>query len=281
MKIHIETQAGYGTKQGIMPRFYLQMNELCSFIGVEPFVDSIPNKFLTKIIPELTNFYDVHNNLQSKIKEFIDGVEEGKFYKIDADRSTTFLRHNEFAISNLTKDFFIRGKILLVLFFKSDVIIDGNFKLSEYFFCDDKKFETKLLQYSSSSNAKYKPLLNVLRKARLSFLNDFSKTRGDIEHDSFELKRFKISRNEDKVYLNEPTFQNELLSKKIKFYYDSILELIEKLTAYFAGINCEEKNTFLKLYVTTKPDYTNLIYKYRYRIRELPFVNETVRCEYD
>src|ERR1017187_7799746 len=102
MKFHIETQPGYGTKQGIMPRFYMQIKELCSFLFVEPFIDAIPNKFLQKIIPELANLYDIHKDLQSKIKEFIDGVAEGKFFKVDEDGSTTFLRQHEFAISNLT-----------------------------------------------------------------------------------------------------------------------------------------------------------------------------------
>lgn len=52
MKFRIETQPGYGTKQRIMPRFYMQMKELCSYLGVEPFIDAIPNKFLQKIIDE-------------------------------------------------------------------------------------------------------------------------------------------------------------------------------------------------------------------------------------
>lgn len=280
MKFHIETSPGYGTKQGIMPRFYLQLENICKFLNGEPFLENIPSVFFKKIIPELTNFYDVHQKLQTSIQEFLEGVKDGTFYKIDEDGSTTFLRKKEFEISNLTKDFFIRGKILLVLFFKSDIIVDNNFKISDYYFCDDKKFDTKLSQYSTSKNSKYLPLLNVLKNARLSFLNDFSKTRGDIEHEDFELERFKVVHKEKSATLIEPNFQNEILSKRIAYFYESILDLIEKITIYFAAITCEEKNSFYQLFVATNPDFPNLIYKYHYRIMGMPFVFETIRCEY-
>lgn len=124
-------------------------------------------------------------------------------------------------------------------------------------------------------------MLNVLKSARFSFLNDFSKSRGAIEHDDFELDRFTLHRQENAVTLKEPNFHNELLSKKIEFYYENIQNLIEKITVYFAGINCEELNAVYKLYKTERPDYPNLIYGYRYRIMEMPFAFKTTRCAYN
>ena len=120
-----------------------------------------------------------------------------------------------------------------------------------------------------------------MKRARLSFLNDFSKSRGAIEHDDFELDRFTFHRQENGVTLIEPNFHSELLSKKIEFYYENILNLIEKITVYFAGINCEERNSFYKLYKTERPDFPNLIYGYRYRIMEMPFAFKITRCEYN
>ncbi len=280
MQFHIETSPGYGTKQGIMPRFYLQMENICKFLNGEPFLDKIPSTFLSKIIPELTNFYDVRNKLQSTTQEFIQGVQDGTLFKVANDGSTTFLRKKEFEISNLTKDFFIRGKVLLVLFFKSDILVDGNFKIENFYFCDYKKFESKYSQNQSGQYAKYQPLLNVLQKARLNFLNDFSKTRGDIEHEDFEIERFKLIQEGNTATLQEPNFQGNKLSERIDFYYNQILDLIEKLTVYFAGINCEAKNNFYQLYVATNPDFPKLIYRYHYRIMGMPFVFETIRCDF-
>ena len=281
IQFHIETSPGYGTKQGIMPRFYLQLKELCDFINTPTFIQTVPEKFLKVIIPELANFYDVNNNLQATIKEFLEGVKDGTLYKISEDGSTSFTRKKEFEISNLTKDFFIQGKILLVKYFKGDIVVDSDFKLSPYYFCDDTKFDIKFSQYNSGKNQKYLPLLNVLKTARLTFLNDFTKIRGAIEHEDFELDRFILNHKNHITTLIEPNFQGNILSNKISFYYDKILELIEKITVYFAGINCEELNSVYKLYKTANPDYSNLIYGYRYRIMEMPFVFETVRCEYN
>lgn len=280
MKFHIETSPGYGTKQGIMPRFYLQMENICKFLNGESFLDKIPSTFLSKIIPELTNFYDVRNKLQTTTQEFIQGVRNGTLYKIDNDGSTTFLRKKEFEISNLTKDFFIRGKVLLVLFFKSDILAHGNFKIEDFYFCDDKKFERKYMQNQSGQYAKYLPLLNVLQKARHVFLNEFSKTRGDIEHEDFAIERFKLIHEDSTTTLQEPNFQGSKLSERTDFYYNHILDLIEKLTVYFAGINCEAKNNFYQLYVATNPDFPNLIYRYHYRIMGMPFVFDTIKCDF-
>lgn len=280
LRFHIETAPGYGASQGIMPRFYLQMTELCSFLNVPPHVTEIPSKIQKLIIPELANLYDVYNNLQSAIKEFIKGVQDGAFYKINQDGSTTFIRHKEFEIENLTKDFFIRGKILLIKFFNCAIIADGNFKIKDYFFCDDEKFIKKVANYSSSKSPKFLPLLDVLKTARLDFLSDFNSIRGTIEHEHFELDRFKVIHEEGKIVLVEPVLQNDVLSNKIKFYYENILNLIEKITAYFAGIICEELNFAYRLYVATEPDFPKLMYRYRYRIMEMPFVFETIRCDY-
>ena len=124
-------------------------------------------------------------------------------------------------------------------------------------------------------------LNDVLKTERISFLNDFTKIRGAIEHEDFELDRFILNHKDHITTLIEPNFQGNILSNKISFYYDKILELIEKLTIYFAGINCEELNSFYKLYKTVSPDYPNLIYGYKYRIMEMPFVFETIRCGYN
>lgn len=125
------------------------------------------------------------------------------------------------------------------------------------------------------------PLLNVLQKARHDFLNEFSKTRGDIEHEDFEIERFKLIRESTSAKLEEPNFQGSKLSARIDFYYNHILDLIEKLTVYFAGINCEERNNFYQLYVATNPDFPNLIYRYYYRIMGMPFVFETIKCDFN
>ena len=161
LQFHIETSPGYGAQQGIMPRFYLQLSELCRFLNAPAFIEVIPDKVLKNIIPELANFYDVHKSLQTGITDFIEGVKDDTLYKVSDDGSTTFKREKEFEISNLTKDFFIRGKILLVKFFKGDIITDGDFKISPYYFCDDAKFDTKIFQYKSGKISKYLPLLNV------------------------------------------------------------------------------------------------------------------------
>lgn len=283
MFLQIEYGNNHGMSQGIIPRFYLQMADLAELgIGKNEF-DERSNIYFEKVIPDITNIYDIYHKLETLIEDYKAGVSKGVYFTVDERGHSSFNRQNEVEIKNLTKDFIIRCKIAIVNFVKCGFADEGVFKLQSFFFVDHQKFNDRKKQYLKSTDGKYLPLINLIEKANGEFLKPLNDIRGEIEHNLFTLSKFVFNRNaEGAVWLDEPTLQGETLSEKIKYYYEKSLEFIEKTMVYFIGINGEHRMPgFLELHVDDIFDYSNMNYKYRFSLGGTPWSFTSKRCMYD
>jgi hypothetical protein len=282
MLLHIEYDSNHGTSQGIWTRFYLQMVDLGELaIGKNDF-DNRTSVYLEKVIPDLTNLYDIYNKIISTIDDYKTGVENGKYYKINEKGHSSFYRLAEVEIYNLTKDFIIRSKILVVNFMKCGFADERNFKLADFFFCNEIKFIEKKKLYLKKSYGKYSPLLNLIEKAKTEFLNQLNEIRGAIEHDLFSLPKFSLHKNNNSATISEPDLQDQILSIKLKFFYEKILDFVEKMMCYYFGINGEiEKGGFLQFHVDDIFDYSEMRWKYTFALGGTPWSFTSRKCLYD
>lgn len=283
MFLHIEYDSNHGTEQGIWTRFYLQIFDLAELaIGKTEF-EKRTGLYLEKVIPDLTNLYDVFLKLRTLIGDYKEGVRNGKYFTVNERGHSSFNRLNEVEIYNLTKDFLIRCKIAIVNFVKSGFTDENDFKLSEYFFCSSTKFKDKKQQYSKTSDGRYLPLLNLIENANNDFLEQLNDIRGAIEHDLFSLPKFILHRDKpNSPWLEEPVLQGQVLSDKLSFYYEKSLEFIEKIMVYYIGINGERNlKGFLELHVDNEFDFPNMKYKYRFSLGGTPWSLTSKKCLYD
>ena len=79
----------------------------------------------------------------------------------------------------------------------------------------------------------------------------------------------------------EPLLKDKILSVKLEYFYENILEFIEKLVVYYLGINGERnKKGFLKLHVRRDFHYPDLKYKYVFSMGGIPWGFRTDKCDY-
>jgi len=282
MKFDKEYISNHGTAQGIWPRFYLQIADLAELaVGKSEFIDRT-GIYLQKVIPDLTNLYDIYHKIITAIEDYKTGIESGKYFSVNERGHSSWNRLNEVEISNLTKDFIIRCKITLVNFIKCGITDECDFKISDFYFCDEKKFQNKKQQYIKKGDNKYLPLIDLIENANSGFLNQLNEIRGSIEHNLFSLDKFTLNRTENFATISEPDLQERPISKQLTFYYEKILEFIEKITVYYFGINGEiNLPTFLELHIDDEFDFANLNYKYRFSLGGTPWSFTSKRCLYD
>lgn len=274
--------SNHGTSTGIWPRFLMQMSELRQFaIGKKEFDDRTQMYFET-VLPEIEKFYDIYHKFKTLLKDYQEGIQSGKYYSLDSNGQTMHNQIPEREISNTAKDFFVYGKIMIVNFVKSGVVDEGPFKLEDFYFSDLKKFQTKKLEYEKNSNCLFIPLIELIGKAQMTFLQPFNKIRGDIEHNHFQIDSFKLEMNHDTAFVFEPLFEGRILSCTLQFYYDNILDFLEKLFVYFLGIKAESQSSIIKLFVRHQFDYPNLLFKYTMAIGgNVLLGTQAERCKYD
>ena len=254
--------SGHGTSTGIWPRFFLQMIELAPFaIGKNEFDKN--QVYFDNVMPQITKLYDIYHKFKEVLDDYREGIQSGKYYIINDRGQITHDKIPEVEIFNLARDFFINGKIMLVNFAKSGVIDDNTFKLEDFYFSDEKKFEIKKQEYLQTSDGRYLALINLLEKAQNDFLRPFNKIRGDIEHSHFKINDFKLEETQHGAFILEPIFDDRNLSLSLQFFYENILDVIEKLIVYFLGKNMEyKKGSAISLYVRHEYNYPNMLYKY-------------------
>lgn len=274
----IETTSNHGTEQGIIPRFEIQMIELYR-IAITNSKEYEFNKFINYtivVVPEITHLYDIHLSLVQKFDIYKDGMISGEFSKIQCG-IPYFDRSIELEIIDLIKDFFIRGRILLENFRKSQIIDDNYFCLDKLLMVNEKNFQkNKQDQKALIPDKRYDILYDLIENSRQRFLNDFNDIRVGFEHNQAIIDKFDFDFN--KKIVIEPILNKMKLSLAIDFYYDSILDMIEKLMCYFYGINAYlRSNGGLKLFIQKNIDYKNL--KYKFFISPIRFDN-LIDCDF-
>lgn len=282
MFIRAETVSHHGTEQEIIPRFQLQPLELAKSVFDKHFEVhfGLKGKYFKGVVLELTHFYDLYHKIIALIEDYKNGVKDGKYYTTDQRGHTMFDRKNEIKIKDAVRDFFIKGKIIITNLAKAELIQDGLFDFNSFYFCDDKKFQGRKDQYLSNSDGRYLPIIYLIQKQKNELLNDFNDIRNAIEHNQFSIDEFKLILIPSGQYLLEPQLNNKDLSVKLTEYYDGILDFIEKSVVYFIGVHGDMK-PHLKLYRSVKPNFKELRYKYIFRILEMNWGWETIRCNYD
>ncbi|MBJ6107641.1 hypothetical protein JAO73_01365 [Hymenobacter sp. BT523] len=282
--LHSETLSHHGSEKGTWMRFFLQPKDLASssFCGAE--FDRRAGEFFSAVMPEIINFYDIHEELIALIEAFRIGVNNGTFYTVDARGSSRFDRSLEIRIRNLVKDFFIRGKVTLMSFANSGLLEDeaNGFSFKRFYFCNEKKFTTITAEYGNLTDSRYLPIINLMGRANGAFLGDFNKIRGAIEHELFRLDKFTLLAGAASPTIVEPKLNGVDLSEALTHFYESILDFIEKTTAYFFGIMGELKSPWHQLHVRHDFNYSKSYYKYIFSLGGMPIGGgDTTRCLFD
>jgi len=254
--------SNHGTASGIWPRFFLQMDEIAKLgVGKDEF-DKRLGIYMDNVMPQIEKFYDLYQKFLGLNQDYREGIQSGKYYSVDKKGTINHNKIPEREIFNIVKDFFVNGKIMLVNFVKCGIIDDDPFKFETFYFCDEKKFKTRKEDYLNNSNGIFLSLINLLEKSQHNFLQSFNEIRGDIEHNQFIISDYKIENSNQDIIVIEPIFEGRILSETLKFYYENIFDLIEKLIAYFFGIKAEIKSRILQLYVRHEWNYPEMLYKY-------------------
>jgi hypothetical protein len=274
----IETSSNHGTEQGIIPRFELQMIDLYR-IALENPKEYELNKFVgfsNVVLPEITHFYDINLSMVQKFEVYMNGMIKGEYCKIQ-NGIPCFDRSIELEIKDLIKDFFIRGRILLQNFSKSQIIDDNYFCLDKLLIVNDKKFQkNKIEQQALIPDNRYDILYNLIENSRQKFLKDFNDIRGGFEHNQTITDKFDY--DFEKKLVIEPTLKKMKLKYALTFFYENILDLVEKLMCYYFGIKANiRSNGGLKLFIQKDYDYKNL--RYKYIISPIRF-NNLIDCDY-
>ena len=267
-------------EQGLWPRFYLQMLQLGQLTIGKIDIEERLERVRTLLMPKLEQLHRSYAAIVQGIQEYQSGVGTGKYFHGRAGGSTHLDRSPEIAVRNEAEQFIIQAKLVYVAFVNSEFLDESGFLLKTYGL---RQNPTSLIeQYSKSKDPKYLPLLRVLEKANVLFLNDLTKLRGDIEHQSFTIEKFELAITDTGATVRQPLLQGVILSEKITFFYEHLLQFIEKMMAYFIGINAERAIPGMtQLFVDDNFDYQQQRYKYSFTFGGVPSSLTARRCLYD
>jgi hypothetical protein len=283
--MHSELLSNHGSETGLWDRFFFQIKDIAEAGFNKEAFESQSDSFFNKIMPEITNFYDIYNELRSLITQFANGVLDGTYYKVDERGSSHLDRSVELRIKQIVKDFFTRGKILLTSFAKSGLLVDleNAFSFNDFYFCDKKKFSTRVDNYIKSSDSRYLPVIGVIERANNSFLYDFNEVRNTIEHEPFALEKFTVANIDGSLTITEPILAGSCLSEAIARFYESIFDFMEKSMVYFFGITTEIKtNGFISIMIRNNYSYSSRHYKYALSFGGLVlYGGDATKCLYD
>ncbi len=261
----IEFISSHGSEQGIVTRFFLQIKELAN----QAFLNENDRhlhlgQYMNVVLTDFTTFYDLYNELKQSFEEFQKGILNGELFKIDERGVAKIDRSLEFKIQTKIKEFFIKGRILLNNLAKSKVIDDEYFCLNDLIIVKDTNFKTNKLKFLAKDKLKrYEYLFDMIEYSRKNFLTTFNQIRADIEHDHFIIPRFKISFLNQNILFEQPMLKERVIMSQIDYYYNSILDFIENIIAYYMGINANINwKGFMTLYQRKTFDYKELKYKF-------------------
>jgi hypothetical protein len=282
LRIHAEYEGISGMEQGIVPRFYLQMLDLSQFAGEEVKADEKLEDFRVSVIPELDELREIYVDLIAKIADFIEGVESGRYYTLKPSGHTNLDRRAETQVKRLTKSFFLQAKLVLENFVNCGLLDDTDFKLSTYIKANEENFKNRKKQYETSSKTIYKPLLNLIEKANSLFLMELKDVRGSYTHKSFTVDRFEVEIGGPQATAKEPDLGGAPLSAKVSFIYEGLLDFLEKMMAYYLGINAEiHLKGVVALCVNDDFNYAEQRYKYTLAIGGVGTSFTSRLCQFD
>lgn len=260
----INKLSSHGTEQGIIPRFVLQMLKLEEEASFPTNAPKKSYKYITVASSDFTSFYDLHEEIINKRKEYLRKLYSKKIIEIQQSGAISIDRTIETSLLQNVKDFFIKGRIMLNNWVKSEVIKDEYLDLKNLLIVKDSNFENQYQKYLSVDEyARYDHLFNLIRVGKNQFLNKFNKIRAQIEHEDLQLKYSRIELKDDEIKVNEPFLENNPMYELIDFFYENILDLIEKVMVYYYGINAFINwNGNKNLFKRDKIDFENEIYEY-------------------
>ena len=280
LRIHVEYDTLTGMEQGLWPRFYLQMLQLGQLTIGKIDIEERLERIRTVLMPKLEQLHQSYAAILQGIQEYQSGVVSGKYFHGRAGGSTQLDRSPELAVRNEAEKFIIQAKLVYVAFVNSEFLDEPGFLLKTYAL--RQKLTDLIAQYSKSKDPKYLPLLHVLEKANALFLNDLTNLRGDIEHQSFSIEKFELVISDTGATVRQPLLQGVMLSERITFFYEHLLQFIEKMMAYFIGINAERAIPGMtQLFVDDEFNYQQQRYKYTFTFGGVPWSMTARRCLYD
>src|SRR5258706_6112380 len=97
LQIRAELLVGHGTAQGIIPRFYMQPQDLSKMVAgpTHDQISDIKGAYFVGVVTEITHLYDLHQEIQKLIRDYKEGVEKGTFFTVDAQGHTNLETSNE------------------------------------------------------------------------------------------------------------------------------------------------------------------------------------------
>lgn len=257
-----ETISNHGTSQGILPRFFFQTLELATSAFGKTDGDKKVGDFLTKNIPDFTNFYDLHQEIVSDYDDFKKGLSNGKYFSINDKGQFRLDRSVEISMEKKIKDFFILGRLLVNNFAKSGLIDSEHFKLNDIFIVSEKNFiKNKTAYIKIDSSKRFEILFDIVEQARELFLTEFNQIRADIEHQNLSIPKFVI--NTKSGEFTEPSFKgHESMIDEINLYYGYLLDIIELLIAFYFAIEAVSKKPMFGMFERENYDYSKMITRY-------------------
>jgi len=257
-----ETISNHGTSQGIIPRFFLQTLELATSAFGKTEGDKKVGNFLSKNIPDFTNFYDLHQEITSDYNDFKNGLSDGRYFSINDKGQFKLDRSVEISMEKKIKDFFILGRLLVNNFAKSGLIDSEYFKLNDIFIVREKNFIKNKTAYTQiDSSKRFEILFDIVEQARDLFLTEFNQIRADIEHQNLSIPKFEINTKSGEI--TEPSFKgNKPMIDELNLYYGYLLDTIELLIAFYFAIEAITKKPMFGMFERENYDYTKMILRF-------------------
>ena len=250
--------------QGIIPRFILQMLELerIAFMPVGSIKKSY--KYVKVASSDFTSFYDLNQEIKIKRKEFIEKIFSREIIEIQKNGTLSIDRTIETHLLEKVKDFFIKGRILVNNWAKSDVVSDEFVDLKNLLIVKDTNFITNTNHYLSlDKHRRYECIFEIIEDGRAQFLSRFNNIRARIEHDDLILNYSRIELINDEIRIFEPLLDNSAMYELVELFYENILNFIEKVMAYFYGINAYINwNKSMNLFKREELDFDKNLFEY-------------------
>lgn len=261
----IERISNHGIEQGIVTRFFLQMQKMAEYAFIdENERNSRIGKYMNIVISDFTAFYDLKQEICEILENYRTGVLIGEFIKRDERGIITTNRSLETKLKSRIKDFFILGRLTINNWAKSGAIDDDFFTLNDLLIVKDANFiKNKNALLDKDKIRRYEHLFEIIEFARNEFLTSFNQIRAEIEHQNFVIPNFRLDFINNKIVFEQPKLYDKDLMELLDYYYNSLFEFIENIMAYYLGINAYINwNGLVTLYEATNYDYKELNYKF-------------------